>query len=159
GLRGKLDADEVIGAYFAASQNDAHDTRLANEVALCIAIQDGCQEALLKVVQLGAGVAQAGHLDHCLIAQVEARAGRQAKQIDAARGDVLAHITSGYGKAGSVQFLMQFRMDQMDLAQVGLARVARYPRAMLDLFALMGIAFYSQSGQKTNAVLVLLAEG
>lgn len=38
---------------------------------------------------------------------------------------------------------MEFGVDQVYLSQIGLARVTRYPRAMLDRLAEMRVAFYT----------------
>src|SRR5437764_15352881 len=45
-------------------------------------------------------------------------------------------------------------MDQVDLAQIGLGRVARDARAMLDGCALMRVAIDAEPRQKPDAVLV-----
>jgi hypothetical protein len=48
----------------------------------------------------------------------------RAQQIDAACRDVLAHLTGLHREAVAAQFIVQFGVDQVHLAQVGLARVA-----------------------------------
>src|SRR5271167_2822769 len=54
---------------------------------------------------------------------------------------------------------MEFSMDQVDLTQVGLARVTRYPRAMFDRLAEMCIALHTQPGEESDALLVRLGKG
>ena len=46
----------------------------------------------------------------------------------------------------------------MHLAQVGLGRVARHARAVLDRLAHVRVALDAEPGQKADAVLVRLAE-
>ena len=43
-------------------------------------------------------------------------------------------------------------MDEVDLAQVRLARIARDARAMLDRHALVRVALDTEPGQQTDAV-------
>ncbi|MFN8536830.1 MAG: hypothetical protein U0232_05070 [Thermomicrobiales bacterium] len=76
---------------------------------------------------MGAGVAEAGDLDHRRVAQMEFCAGRQAEQIDAARGDVLAHLAGGQVEPARAQLVVQLGVDEVDLAQVRLVGVARHP--------------------------------
>ncbi len=53
---------------------------------------------------------------------------------------------------------MKLSMDQVDLTQVGLIWVTRYPRAMLDRLAEMGVAFYAQPSEESNAPLIGLGK-
>ena len=48
---------------------------------------------------------------------------------------------------------MQLGVDQVDLTQIGLARVARHTRAVLDRHAQMRIALDPKPGQQANAAL------
>jgi hypothetical protein len=57
------------------------------------------QQPLLEAVDLAAGVAQTGDLDHRLGAEPQLGAGRQAQQVDAAGGDVLAQVAGHHGEA------------------------------------------------------------
>lgn len=53
---------------------------------------------------------------------------------------------------------MELCVDQVDLTQVGLARVSRYPRAMLDRLAEMRITLYAQSSEEPDAPLIRLGK-
>ena len=53
------------------------------------------------------------------------------------------------------QLVVQLGVDQVHLAQVGLSRVARDPRAVLDRLALVGVALDAQPGQEPDAVVTL----
>ena len=61
--------------------------------------------------------------------------------------DVLAHLPRRHGEAGGAQLVVQLGVDQVHLAQVGLGRVARHPRAVLDGHALMRVALDAEPGQ------------
>jgi hypothetical protein len=49
---------------------------------------------------------------------------------------------------------MKFRMDQMHLAQIGLARITRDPRTMLNGCTEMGVTLNAQSRKKADALLL-----
>jgi len=76
-------------------------------------------------VELGAWVAQPGDLDHRLSAgDVGSAPVGSASKVDAAGGDVLAHDAGRHREPGGDQRVMQLGMDEVDLPQIGLARVA-----------------------------------
>ncbi len=96
---GQLDIDGVAGANLAVFQDDRHHPGLANQVALFVAAEHGGGQSGLVVVQLRAGIAQAGQLDQGAFPQAQAGAGGQAEQVDATGGDVLAHGPRADGEA------------------------------------------------------------
>jgi hypothetical protein len=79
------------------------------------------------VIQLDAGIPQACDFDNGRVAQMQPRPGWQSKQINAARRDILTHLPGCDGESSGPELVMEFSMDQVDLAQVGLARVTCYP--------------------------------
>ena len=105
------------------------------------------------MVQLGARIAQTRHRDN-RAAQIQPRSDRQTEQIDTVGRDVLAHLPGRDGETGRAQFLVEFGVDQVNLAQVGLGRIARHPRAVLDRNALMRVAVDAEPGHELDAVLV-----
>jgi hypothetical protein len=54
---------------------------------------------------------------------------------------------------------MEFRVDQVDLTEVGLTRVTRDSRAMLDRLAQMRITLHSSPGEEPDASLIRLGKG
>jgi hypothetical protein len=54
---------------------------------------------------------------------------------------------------------VQLGVDEVDLAQAWLARIAGHARAMLHGLARMRVAFDAQPGDEPDAALVWLAEG
>ena len=80
----------------------------------------------MEPVELRAGVAEPGHLDDRLRAEVEPRPAPEREQVDAACGDVLAHRAGTDGEAGDRELVVQLAVDQVHLPQVRLRRVARH---------------------------------
>lgn len=119
----------------------------------------GRQQARLKAIQLHAWIAKAGDLRHGGSTEVEPRADREAEKVYTARGDVFSHLPGRHGEAYSLQLVVEFGPDQVQLAQVGLRGVLRHPRAMLDRAAHVGITLDTQPRKQPYAGLPQLAEG
>jgi hypothetical protein len=79
-----------------------------------------------------AWVAQAGYFDYRRVAEPQTRAGRQAQEVQPAGGNVFPHLASRHAEAARGQLVVEFGVHQVNLAQVGLRRIARYPRTVLD---------------------------
>lgn len=152
-FRRHLDGDWVAGFDVATGLDYRHDARLPDERPPLITLQHRSQQSGVELVQLYAGIAQARNCDDGRIADMQARPGGKPQQIHPARGNIFAHLPGAHGKTGSMERIMQFRMDQVDLTQVGLGRVTRHPRAMLDPLAAMRVALNSQSPEESNAPL------
>src|SRR5450759_1577717 len=54
---------------------------------------------------------------------------------------------------------MKFSIDQMHLAQVGLARITRYSRTLLDGLAALRITLNTQPSNDSDAVLLWFGKG
>ena len=132
-LRRQLDADRVARPYIAAGQHDGHDSGFADEAAVLGTLQGRPHQTWLNAVQLGAGVAQTGHLDNRHVAETKARAGRQPQEIDTAGRHILAHLPGRDGEALFSELVMQLGVDQVHLTQIGLARVARHRERCLTV--------------------------
>jgi hypothetical protein len=81
----QLDGDRVKRPHLAVANNDAHDAGLADEVAGRVPVQRGGHQALLELVDLDAGIAQAGDFDDGGCAEMQAGTGEQRQQIDTGR--------------------------------------------------------------------------
>ena len=81
--RRELDRDRVAGGDVAAALDDRHDARAADQVAVGVAVEDRLLESGREGVELFAGIAEAGQLQHRarLVAQVEQRSERQREQV------------------------------------------------------------------------------
>ena len=73
----RLDPDRVARPYVAAFQHHGHDAGLANQIAVRGTLQGRFHQTGLNAIELGARVAQTGHLDHRHITKMEAGTGRQ----------------------------------------------------------------------------------
>src|ERR1035438_1205380 len=89
---------------------------------------------------------------------MQPRAGRQGQEIDARRGDVLPEIASLDHEALCPQFVEEFGVDQMHLAQIGLCRIFADARTMLDRLAHMRVAGDAEALQEAYAETRRLAE-
>jgi hypothetical protein len=152
------DADRVAGAHLSSGHDGAHDARLADEPAVVVTLERRRHQARLNPVELSAGVSQAGHLDDRRRAEVEARAGRQREQLDAARGDVLPQHARPDREAGGRELVVELRMDQVDLPQVRLRGVSRHPGAVSDRLAEMRVALDAEPREQSDRVRAGLRE-
>src|SRR5205807_735865 len=82
----------------------------------------------------------------------------QIEQWDAARGDVLAHLSPRDVKPLAAQSIMQFGMNEMDLAQIGLRGVLADARAMLDRLPAVGVALYAETCEQADVGLIGFAK-
>jgi hypothetical protein len=71
--------------------------------------------------------------------------GRQTKQINSSCGNVLPHLARRDSKPACMQFVVQFRVNQMHLPQVGLIRILCHSGTMLNFLSPMRISFYAQT--------------
>src|ERR1041384_2657607 len=91
-LRRELDLDRVARPDLAALYDDAHHPRLADQLAVGIAVEDRLHQPRRDLVELGAWVAQPLEVDDRLASQAQARTRREGEQLYAARGHVFAHL-------------------------------------------------------------------
>jgi hypothetical protein len=102
-------------------------------------------------IDLLAGVPQAGQLDTG-ISHVKTRARREIRHRDSRSRDVFTQITGTDIKAGLAQVVEQFRLYEMDLAQVGHRGVYVLEIEMLNRHTVMGIVFDAQRFDKGYGV-------
>ena len=152
------DSNRIARADLAAGQNDSHDSRLANKLSLAVAVEHGGQEAFLKTVDLNAGIAQARQFHDGGSTEMQLRANGKGEQVDAARGDVLAHLSGRDGIAFCGQFPEEFRVNEMNLAQVRLQGIGGDAGAVPDRFSRMGVTLDAEPGNKPNALHIRLGE-
>lgn len=96
---GQCHGNRVAHANLAARQHDPHHAGLEDGPALAVAVEHGGLEALPETIDLSAWRPQTGQLDHGGGADLQPRADGEIEQVDAARGDVLAHLSRRDGKA------------------------------------------------------------
>ena len=158
-LRRELNRNRIARTHLATGEHHPHHTGLPNEIAPLVAIQHRSEQPVLELVQLSAGIPKPGDLHDGRVGQPEPGAGGQSKQVEPARSHVLAHITSRNREAARTKLVMKLRMDEVHLTQIGLAGIARDPRAVLDGAPQMGIALNAKPGDQPDALTRGLAEG
>jgi hypothetical protein len=87
---GELDREPVARPDRPAAQDDGHDSGLADQPALGIAVEHRRHQPGLIIVELLARVAQPGHPDLGFPAELEDRVDRQRQQVEALGQDILA---------------------------------------------------------------------
>ena len=127
----KRDGDCLPGHYGASPDHDCHDTSFAYELSSRTSAKHGCHEPWLKRIQLPARIAETSqsHTGTCVEPKFGARG--KAKKIDTLGCDILADLPGKDGHSGSAQLSKQLTVKQMDLAKVGLRRIASDARTML----------------------------
>lgn len=158
GLGRQLHAYAVMRSDGSTGDDDAHDPSLADQAPVLVAVKDSLQQPGLEVVQLITGVAQPGHLDDRVGTEMQPGAARQTEQVEAAGGDVLAHLSGCDVEAALSQLVVEFGMNEVNLPQVRRSRVGPNSGAMLHGHPGMRIVVHPDTGDELDAVLILLAE-
>jgi hypothetical protein len=78
----------------------------------------------MKVIQLHARIPQSGDLDDHLGTEPKPGANREAKEVEAAGGHVLAKIARFDREPSRTQLVVQLGVDQMHLAEIRLRWVS-----------------------------------
>ena len=149
--RRQLEPDGVARPHHSVDPNDRHHAGLANHIALLIVPEQRSQEARLDAIELSARISQAHHFDGRRVAESQQCPSRQTEQVHAERRDVLAHLAGAHVEARRLKLIVQLGMNQMHLAQIGLARVARHSRAMPDGRSHVRVTLDSQPREQPDA--------
>jgi hypothetical protein len=123
--------DDIAGSGAAAGNDHAHDPGLAHEGTIRGTVQNGLQQARHELIDLGTRVAQTGHLHHSVRSEPKLRTPGQGEQVDASGRNILAQLTRSDLEALLPQLVEQLRLDQVDLAKVGLRWVCRHTGTVL----------------------------
>src|SRR5687768_1326532 len=97
----ELHANAVARSYLSSDADLRHHASFANQLAALVMPERGGHQAGLDAVQLRTRISKTRDLDDRVGAEMEPRARRQREQIDAARGDVLAHLPRRELEAGA----------------------------------------------------------
>jgi len=120
------DGNRVARPDDAALDDDPHHAGTPYDGAVGRAARHVAQQARVVRLDLDARVAQALDPDHGIGAEVEQGAGRQPEEVDAAGGQVLAEVTGGDVVPVPGEVVEELRVDQVDLPEVRLVRVASH---------------------------------
>ena len=158
GLVRRHDPDRVTGADDAAGDDHAHHAGTSYDGAIGRATGHPLQQALVVRLDLHARVPEAFHADHGVGAEVEQGAGRQAEEVDAAGGHVLAEVTGGDPVPVSGDVVEQLSLEQVHLSEVRLVGIASHARPVLHQRTGMGIALDAEPLEQRDRRHLLLAE-
>lgn len=146
----KHDGDRLPGRYSAAANNDTHHARFAHELATRGSAKHRCHEPRLKGIELPARIAKAGQSNTGTRAEPKLGARGKAKKIDALGRYVFTHLPRQNGKPGRGKLIERLTLNQMDLPQIRLRRIARDARTMLYCRSAMSVAVHTQALHKRD---------
>jgi len=153
------DLDCVSGTDDATSYYDAHHASLAHDGAIRTLVRHPAKKTTLELVDPLAWVAKSGDGYERVGAESEHRARWQAEQIQPARGGVLSKVARGNGVAFATELIVQFRVKQVHLPEIGLGGIDGDARPVLHSGSEVRIANYTQAGDKNDLLRCGLAEG
>nr|UXE45503.1 3-phenylpropionate-dihydrodiol/cinnamic acid-dihydrodiol dehydrogenase [uncultured bacterium] len=105
-LRGVAHGIQASGFHDATDQDNAHDSRLADELAAGVFLETRGHQSRLEAVELTARIPQTFDLDDGLRPQAQPRVDGKSKQVDAARRYVFAHVAGSDRKALGCQLVV-----------------------------------------------------
>lgn len=136
--------DRIAGSNLAGDDHDGHHPRQPSQRLAAFLrlhpLEARSHEARTQSVELDTGVPKAGDLHHRLLAEAKLRAHREAEQVEARGGDVLAHLTGGKVEPLVAEGIVELAVDEVHLTQVRLGGVLLHPRAVLDRGTGVGVA-------------------
>jgi hypothetical protein len=110
------------------------------------------------MLDLHTGVAQAREANHRIGPKLKLGVGGQSQQVNASGGDVFAHVARSHHMASCTQLVKQLALQQVHLTQVGLARIARHARAVLNRLAAVCVTLNAQAGEQRDALERILGK-
>ncbi|GHA10167.1 hypothetical protein GCM10007989_00340 [Devosia pacifica] len=149
---GQLHRDKATGKNDATLFHYSHNARLAYKRAVRIPVENRGEKALAEGLNLLAGIPQTSDAQHNRVTNLQQRVCRQPQQIEACRRDVLAQCTGRNIWIDRPKFVQQLGVYEVDLTQVRLRRVHRYPGAMLDGRSEVRIAKHTMARDQFNPV-------
>jgi hypothetical protein len=158
-LGGKCDCDSIARANDAALDDDGHYASLAVERAIGRALEDGGHETGLKMIELDAGVTQAGDSYYCRLAQAKLRSCGELEKFNALGGDVLAEVAVGDCKPLRCELIEELAVQKVNLPQVRLGGVLRDARPVLHGDSSMCIAVDTEPRDENDVRGAAFREG
>ena len=119
----QLHLDRDSCAQLAARADDPHHSCLSYDLTVRPTTDNRGQKTGVKVIQLHAWIPQPCNLDDHLRTEPKSGASREAEEVEATCGHVLAKIARFDREPTRTQLIVQLGVDQMHLAQIRLRRV------------------------------------
>ncbi|GGQ85345.1 hypothetical protein GCM10010250_65670 [Streptomyces althioticus] len=155
----RLHLDGIVGADGPSTADHSRDATLEDELAgQGVHGEDRAKQPLAEVVDLRAQVAQSCHLEHRLLPEMEQSAGGQAQQVHPARGDVLAKLARGNLEALEREFVEEFLVHQVDLAQIGQVRLVGHAELVADRLTCVNVSLHAEPREQRDGIAIGLAE-
>lgn len=155
---GQDDCDRVSRGHCSPLVDHTHDACPSEYVAGVVMANEFLEQAALETIDLGTGVAQAGHLHDGLRTKVEKGSSRQFQEVHPEGRHVLAQVPGCHGEPPGSKPLEQFLVHQVDLAQVGLGGICPDSRKVLNRGAKVGVPGHAKAFHQFNSACWLLAE-
>ena len=140
---GQLDNDAITGSHTSTLQHHGHYAGLADEFAAGCTIEHRRKQTFLKVIYLGAGIAEARDFQNNFLADLQVRSPWESEQVYPLCRDVLAQISRLNAKTLLCDFVEQLGMDQVYLAKIGLCGIGLDARTMLHRDALVRVSVHT----------------
>lgn len=147
-LRNRGQRNRIPHPHDAAGDHHRHHAAFADHAAVGGFVEHGGHQAGGEAVDVFAGAAEAGHFDQRFVPQPQAGTAREAEQVDPAGRNVLTQLAGANAEALFRQFIEQFGMHQVDLAQVGRIGVFPLVIAVLNRAPKVGIALDPEARQQ-----------
>ena len=106
-----FDLNHVVGLNNTTFTGHGHDACLADQLAIRPTSKDGGQQPGLEALDLSTRVTKTRDFQNHPFANAKTTTFRQTKQIDAARSNVLAHVTGCDLETLGSKLLEQFSVD------------------------------------------------
>lgn len=148
----------VARANQTAAADDCHYACLPQQLAVGRPTEACLEQTGAKPFELRTGIAQAGDLYDRNGADLEQRALRERQEIQPTRENVLTHVAGMDVEPSSVELVMQFGVNEVDLTEIRLVRVLRDAREVLDGSASMRVTFDAETFDQANFWFGLLDE-
>lgn len=154
----KYDGDRLTRADGASAVDHTHDAGPPHKCAGVVITDELLEQARHEVLNLRTRIAQPGHLNNSALPDVQPGAAGQLEQIQTGGGDVLPQRPGLHSESAGPQPVEEFLVHEMNLAQIGLARVNTHPGPVLDGDAEVCVTDNAQARQQFNFTDCVLAE-
>lgn len=148
----------ILSPHGTPGDHNSHHAALAYDGPIVRSSQDLTEQPWFESINKVAWISKTGDADDGVIAELKQGALGQREQVEAVCGDILAQLSRLNLVACRCQLAEKLCVEQMHLSQIGLRRIPRNPRAMLNGCASMRITLDAPSCHQCDLVDRGLAE-
>ena len=106
----QYDLECISDGHVPTFQNRGHDSGLAHDRPILLALKQGIHQPRAEPVKLTAGITETGDLNNGAGWKKNLRSARQLQQSNTPRGDVLTNVSGGDPKAASTELIKKLRV-------------------------------------------------